>query len=186
MNICNRFLEHILNINILIAIAFCLVGLITVYKKYKANNKQTHLWRQKSAKKLHKSLKSIEHNGQIISYLRKIVFEELLLIAVAQNPKCKVIRNDRYTGDGGIDGKFILNNKLYIIQAKRYKSIIHSQDILDFIRKINETQAHKGLFIHTGRTNTNSWRFCSNDDNIEIISGARLVHLIRFGYINAN
>jgi len=182
-------LEHILNINILIAIAFCLVVLITIYNKYKTNNKQTHMWRQKSAKKIHNSLKSIEHNGQIISYLRKIepfVFEELLLIAVAQNPQCKVIKNDRYTGDGGIDGKFILNNKLYIIQAKRYKSIIHSQDILDFIRKINETQAHKGLFIHTGRTNTASWEFCSNDDSIEIISGTRLVHLIRFGYINAN
>jgi restriction system protein len=166
-----------------------IIGIFLHKAFLKRKQKSSHLWRQKSAEKIHNSIKSIKHNGQIISYLRKVepfVFEELLLIAVAQNPKCKVIKNDRYTGDGGIDGKFILNNRLYIIQAKRYKSHIDSKDILDFIKKINESKAYKGLFIHTGKTGSQSWEFSSIDDNIEIISGNKLVHLMQFGYANTH
>lgn len=175
-----------MNTNIIFIFLFILAFAFTIIKYYKSKlSKNTHKWRHKSAKNIHNSIKSIQHHGQIISYVRKVepfVFEELLLISIAQNPKCKIIRNDKYTGDGGIDGKFILDNKMYIIQAKRYKSYIDSQDILDFIKKIHETQSYKGLFIHTGRTGENSWKFCSTDDNIEIISGTKLVNLIKYGY----
>lgn len=52
-------------------------------------------------------INTFPHFGQKIAYLRKIdpfVFEELLLEGFERRG-FEVIRNRRYTGDGGIDGR---------------------------------------------------------------------------------
>jgi restriction system protein len=133
----------------------------------------------KKARKIIKKLKSIEHSGAKIKYLRKIdpfVFEELLLESFKNN-NYKIKRNKRYTGDGGIDGRVIKDNKLYLVQAKRYSSSINPKHIEEFSIAINNHKAHGGFFIHTGRAGNKS---CANllGHNIKIFFGEQLLKLI--------
>lgn len=70
-------------------------------------------------------------NDRIINYLRKInpfTFEEMLL-SLFNESGCKIKRNKKYTGDGGLDGKFKFKGKWYFIQAKRYSNYIRSTDV---------------------------------------------------------
>lgn len=131
------------------------------------------------ARSILKKLKSMEHEGAKINYLRKIdpfVFEELLLEAF-KDKGFKIIRNKQYTGDGGIDGQVIRNDKLYLVQAKRYSSAINPAHVLEFAQIINKHKAFGGFFVHTGRTGKSSYEKLPGQ-NIEIISGDRLVKLI--------
>lgn len=118
-------------------------------------------------------------DSKVIPYLRKIdpfVFEELLL-SVFEEKGCKVIRNKRYTGDGGIDGRIIENGHLVLIQAKRYKSYVSREHIMNFKKLIEHSNSNKGYFIHTGRTGTDTLKNSSNEKLI-IISGHKLIKLI--------
>ncbi len=133
----------------------------------------------KYSKRALSTVRKIDGFPQIISYLRKLnpfVFEELLLTAF-EDAGFKIKRNSRYTGDGGVDGKVKIDGKWYLIQAKRYKSHISRQHINDFIH-ICRRHNLPGLFIHTGRTGTQSRVSAQNSDYIQIISGQRLVHLL--------
>lgn len=176
----------------IIEIVLIFTVLLIVIGKLFSREKRTHIWRFRSAKRAFHLLQTFQDHGQIINYLRKLdpfVFEELLLIAIAQNKSCKVIRNKNYTGDGGIDGRFIYatedNQKyLYIIQAKRYSTYINNQDVLEFSKKTHEEKAHRGLFIHTGRSGRAARRNMHDSYNIKIISGSKLVSLIRYGFLN--
>lgn len=102
------------------------------------------------------------------------LFEEMILTAFKHNG-CKIIRNKRYTHDGGIDGRVMLDGVLHLIQAKRYKGHINPSHVLDFLRLCQE-QNTKGLFIHTGKTGKKSRVFADNDV-IDIISGRRMLAL---------
>ncbi len=118
-------------------------------------------------------------NQQIISYLRKIdpyVFEELILSSLALKG-FKVIRNKSYSGDEGLDGMFIDNDKLFLIQAKRYSNTINTKHINDFTLLVSRKKAAGGLFIHTGKTAVKSYQNYKNS-NIEIVSGQKLINLI--------
>ena len=68
-----------------------------------------------------------------MKYLRKInpyVFEELLLLAFERRGM-RVIRNSRYSGDGGLDGQVLIDGERWLIQAKRYgRTIRHISMIL--------------------------------------------------------
>jgi restriction system protein len=118
-----------------------------------------------------------DNNGKIISYLRKIdpyVFEELLLSALAEKD-FKIIRNERYSHDGGIDGRaYNKDGALYLIQAKRYSSYVSIQHLYEFKQKVGK---NRGLFIHTGKTGKDVYNRFENT-NVEIISGTKLINLI--------
>lgn len=131
------------------------------------------------SKKIILKLKEFKHPGQKINYLRKIdpfVFEELLLSAF-EIKGYRIIRNKKYTGDGGLDGTIIdEDNNQILIQAKRYKSYIHKQDLMLF-QELVQRRNCKGFFIHTGKTSKNSLLFADNE-HISIYSGNKLLELL--------
>ncbi len=156
---------------------------------FKKQSKASHRWRKQSASKTLQKVRNFANDGQVISYLRKLdpfVFEELLLLAISENLNCTVIHNDKYTGDGGVDGKFILHQgnskKLYLIQAKRYSSHINHHDVLKLSREVENQKAFRGLFIHTGRSGKQAFANTYKYQNVEIVSGQKLVELVRFGF----
>ena len=119
--------------------------------------KKKHLYKIKKSKqvisKIKKIAKSSNGYAKAIMYLRKIdpyVFEELILTVVEQN-NIKITRNTKYSGDGGLDGKFKLNNQVILIQAKRYKNYINLQHVTTFITLVNKKN-HLGLFMNKART----------------------------------
>lgn len=118
--------------------------------------------------------------GRTLGYLRRIdpfVFEELLLTAF-ERKGYRVKRNERYTGDGGVDGRVYRNGELYLIQAKRYKSYVSARHLENFLRLVENTKEAKGgYFIHTGRTGKETCRLYRGSA-IQIISGERLIDLI--------
>lgn len=139
-------------------------------------------------RKAHRVLKKIrsfsgdKKNAQIFSYLRKInpfVFEELLLHCF-ESKGFQVIRNKRYTGDGGIDGQVIdQENNLILIQAKRYSSSIDPQHVEDFSQLVkHHKKAKKGYFIHTGKTGAQARILFNINNHVDLISGESLIQLI--------
>lgn len=108
---------------IFISIIFLALLLVVDKILLKKQPKASHRWRKESALKTLQKVRTFANDGQVISYLRNIdhfVFEELLLLAVEQNLNCKPIHNDQYTGDGGVDGRFIhftndRKKRLYLI-----------------------------------------------------------------------
>lgn len=152
----NTYIEKIYNIiplyenifNIFLIVIFVIASSIH-YSLFKRNSPRYRVY---IADKIIKKLKR-ENLNQIetILFLRKIdpfVFEEILLSSF-KKIGYKIKRNKRYTGDGGSDGKVWIKNKMYHIQAKRYKSYIKNKDMVDFIYLIRREKS-KGMFIHTG------------------------------------
>ncbi|MBE9053231.1 restriction endonuclease [Nostocales cyanobacterium LEGE 11386] len=131
--------------------------------------------------KLHKIIKqNREPLPFVLAYLRKIdpfVFEELLLTCF-QRQGYTIRRNDRYTGDGGVDGCVWLHGSLYLIQAKRYKDSINPAHIEEFGRVIQSRGAVGGFFIHTGRTGEKSRDLLRQYPQIQLLSGQKLVEFI--------
>ncbi|MEM7757945.1 MAG: restriction endonuclease [Cyanobacteria bacterium P01_A01_bin.40] len=121
----------------------------------------------------------------VIGTLRRcnpFVFEELLLHIFAETAEFKIVRNRRYTGDGGIDGRFYFDDYPFLIQAKRYRSHINPQHIEEFAHKIKIYNAEFGLFIHTGKTGNQSWQNArSSRRDLMVISGQKLVDLVLKG-----
>lgn len=122
----------------------------------------------------------------MFAYLRKVepfIVEEVVLSALDQREDIKIQRNKRYTGD--VDGRFYIKNKevnlKFVIQVKRYSSYINSKHLEEFHEQIIKEKAYKGLFVHTGKTSKNSLELSKNNDKLEIISGERLINLIRTG-----
>ena len=143
-----------------------------------------HKLRVNQSKQCLQKLKSIQHPAQKISYLKKInayTFEELILTAIDQSQEATIKRNKRYSGDGGIDGRFKLGNDLYMIQAKRYKDTIQLAHVKHFAEQVRKAGC-RGLFVHTGRTPESAWEHLRGYREIEIISGNRLIELIERGY----
>lgn len=146
--------------------------------------KWTHLYRIRQSKKVLKKIKEIsltpKSGGRILLYLRKInpyVFEELVLTAI-ENSNVRVIRNKSYSGDGGIDGIFKINKGKILVQAKRYKSYINSKHVQEFSETIKDKKFKCGVFVHTGKTGTNSKDIIKVEQNIVIISGDNLIKIL--------
>lgn len=117
--------------------------------------------------------------SQKIAYLRKIdpySFEELILTCL-ERKGFSIKRNERYSGDGGIDGKFFHNGELYLIQAKRYQKEIRYAHLSEF-SKLLEQYNCKGIFVHTGTTPKNIKERNINMNNMTIVSGGRLIRLL--------
>lgn len=141
--------------------------------------KKRHRWRQKAAKRVLAKLQEVEGLPQKIAYLRNIdafIFEELVLEAFERRG-CRVKRNKRYTGDGGIDGKFWIKKQLYLVQAKRYSNHISAAHVREFVTLCDQHKS-KGIFVHTGRTGRLSKEIADQCPDVTIISGKRLIQLI--------
>lgn len=135
--------------------------------------------RRRQARKVLAVLQRIEHPGQKFSYLRKInpfTFEELVLTAFERRG-VRVIRNKRYTGDGGIDGRIVLDGEMVLIQAKRYSGAINPVHVAEFAR-ICQRQGMRGIFIHTGCTGAGSRAAAPR--GVVIVSGQHMLDLVVF------
>lgn len=159
---------------------------IYLLTKYIKKEKKSHTWRKKSAKKFLETIKNIEHTGQLITYLRKIdafVLEEMVLSILESREDINIERNSRYTGDGGIDGKFVLltnnTNKKGYIQVKRYSSYINNKDVEKFLIQIENNNIDVGLFIHTGKSGKKTYQYLGN--KVKLISGDKLMIFFKKG-----
>lgn len=136
-------------------------------------------WRQKAAKRVLERLQTLDSLQKKLAYLRKIdafIFEELILEAFERRG-CRVERNRRYTGDGGIDGKLWIYKQLYLVQAKRYSNHISAAHVREFVDLCAQHRS-KGIFVHTGRTGKLSKEIAQQCSNVTIISGERLIQLV--------
>jgi restriction system protein len=144
-------------------------------------SKENQRYRIGQSRKLLVKLRAFEgvhRTAQTLTYLRKIdpfVFEELLLTAL-EDQKVGIIRNERYTNDGGIDGRFKWQGKIALIQAKRYQAHINRQHALVFAEQVQSGKTY-GIFAHTGRTGKGSFRALLLP-NMLILSGDNLVKLL--------
>ena len=145
-------------------------------------NKCRHAYYKNRAQQVLKKIRKIEGEGTAarkMAYLRRInpyVFEELLLLAYEKKGH-RVIRNRRYSGDGGVDGWVIINRKRIPVQAKRYSGHIRREHVEAFSLLVQKKKAPYGLFIHTGRTGKGSSG--QMYPNVHIISGERLLDLFK-------
>jgi restriction system protein len=138
-----------------------------------------HEKNQKTAGRIYLKLKTFETKGQQINYLKQInpyVFEELILFSLEKRG-LKVIRNKRYSGDGGIDGRFYYNDTLFYVQAKRYKKHINKKHVVEF-ENIVSTNKVKGIFCHTGVTGKGSKEEFSKSSRVSFYSGSKLINLL--------
>lgn len=161
-----------------IVIVAVLLALVSTY--YQATTKRRrHKRKQKTAHRVIAKLNTFPDFPRKIAYLRKIdpfVFEELLLHSF-EAQGFKVVRNRSYTGDGGIDGVFYLNEEKFLIQAKRYKGLVST----NHIHTINAMAVNQGcyaVFCHTGKTPKTTLDFYRKHDSTLIISGEKLLNLI--------
>ena len=117
----------------------------------------------------------------VIGTLRRtkpFVFEELLLHCFKEQGY-QVVRNERYTGDDGIDGRLYKDGKLYFVQAKRYSGLIQAAHVYRFEAVIQEYGAVGGFFVHTGRTGDRSKGVLRQaGSKIVLVSGMGVVDLI--------
>ncbi|MEB2704077.1 restriction endonuclease [Citrobacter koseri] len=117
--------------------------------------------------------------GQQILYLRKInpyVFEEMILTAIERRG-IPVRRNQRYSGDGGIDGQFWIGQERWLVQAKRFASAVRPEHVRQF-GELARKEKCNGLFVHTGRTGFISSKHFSDYPEILLVSGSSLLDLL--------
>ncbi|MBK2124438.1 restriction endonuclease [Fangia hongkongensis] len=159
--------------------------------------KSTHSTNIRQARKIMCLLNKEEFRAsmpQFYNYIRKVdplVFEELLLYCFAVRG-FKIKRNNRYTGDGGVDGMVALGEntnvynggKWWLIQAKRYQSHINPEHINDFKRVMSQMNCAGGLFIHTGKTGGKSYLHLGQyKHKLQLISGEKLHQLICYALV---
>lgn len=160
---------------------FFIIHVFLIFILYFFYKKSQKRWRIKASFKYLKKIESItgENEFQLtIGYLRKIdpfIFEEMILSRLKLQGY-KIYRNKRYTGDGGIDGKFKYNGKLYYIQAKRYKSYITKSHVIDFNNLIQKKKV-KGLFVHTGKTGKGSKDI--ENQSMTFLSGKNMILFLK-------
>ncbi|MCZ6132150.1 restriction endonuclease [Cronobacter sakazakii] len=162
-------------LDMLILAGFILAAYFLFFKK-----RNRHERKKSSAKRIIKVVNGLTHPGQKIAYLRKTdpyAFEELIL-TLLQRKGFVIARNKRYSGDGGIDGKFVFNGKTWLIQAKRYSSRIRIEHVVAFARILDEHKCN-GIFVHTGLTPVSVVNYVKSMKQIrlEIISGEKLLSL---------
>jgi restriction endonuclease Mrr len=120
------------------------------------------------------------NDKQRFSYIKKqdhFLFEDILMscFELRKFP----IKRTKKTRDGGIDGIVYINKMKFIIQAKRYTNHIAKADVLALKTLVeNDPKASGGLFIHSGKSSKPTLGLGHGKDNIEIISGGKLLDFI--------
>jgi restriction system protein len=116
----------------------------------------------------------------VIGSLRRIdpfVFEELLLHCF-KDAGYQVVRNQRYTGDDGVDGRIYRDGKLYLLQAKRYAGLIDAAHLREFENTVRRYSAAGGFFVHTGRTGDTAKAVSRQQGQVMLLSGMGLVDFV--------
>jgi len=158
----------------------CAAFLALLFRHYRVPIR--HRWRRRQARTMCEQLRGRDRDQPAgIHYARlramdPLAFEELLLEAFERRGH-RVIRNRRYTGDGGVDGEVIIDGERWLIQAKRYRDSIRPEHVREFAL-LCATRRRRGLFIHTGRTGGMSRTIALSAGGIEIVSGQRLLALL--------
>lgn len=166
----------------LVKIAFFILSVccfIFLLGKMQQRTNRRHQRKQNQARRVIEKINTFAEFRQKIAYLRKIdpfTFEELILEGFERRG-FDVVRNARYTGDGGIDGRVYIDGQLWLIQAKRYASFIAAGHVRDF-RQLLDANACCGFFCHTGKTREGTKSSIRSDDRLFLISGQRLLDLI--------
>ena len=118
--------------------------------------------------------------ARCLGYLRSVdplVFEEVVLSAL-EDAGLFVLRNKRYSGDGGIDGKVWLpGDGWYAVQSKRYGGHVNHQHVAAFGEAICHHGFGAGLFLHTGRSGGAVYPHLTRS-KVVLVSGASLVQLV--------
>jgi len=141
-------------------------------------DKNRHLLSRLEASQRLKQLRRTKTPENKITFLRGVnpfVFEEMILTALKRRGH-KIIRNKKYTGDGGIDGQVTMNGVEYLIQAKRYKGHINPAHVREFAL-ICYRRDKRALFVHTGRTGKQAAQIAHNA-KMKMVSGDRLLNLL--------
>lgn len=166
-----------------IAVIGALLSVLSIVSRRRHGQDTRHGRKRRKARRImHRLRRKAFDYPQTISYLRKIdpyVFEELVLLSF-RKAGYKVIRNRRYSGDGGIDGRMKKDGVWWYVQCKRYKGYICARHVDEFSAMCQEGR-RRGVFVHTGRTGGASREMFAYDDDIEVVSGARLCRLILRG-----
>ena len=118
----------------------------------------------------------VENPGRVFNWLKKVDpyrFEEIILSELERR-KLKIVRNESYSGDGGVDGRFYLAGELWLVQAKRYTGQIKEAHVLEFDQVCSKHNA-QGLFVHTGQTPQNLRSLKRQYGVVRIISGDELM-----------
>ncbi|EPO9640200.1 TPA: restriction endonuclease [Escherichia coli] len=164
--------------NLILWACGAIVLLATLFFRRSVRHRR-HKWKQQSARRVLERIKALPGFPQKISYLRKIdpfVFEELLLHAF-EDAGFEITRNAKYTGDGGIDGRFSTGGRQFLIQAKRYSSWVstaHIQQLDELAKKDNSL----AVFCHTGKTRKLTFETYRKHKRVMIISGEALISLV--------
>jgi len=125
-----------------------------------------------------RAIDPVANPGRMFAYLRKVdplVFEEMILSEL-QDRGQRIRRGQRYSGDGGSDGTFWIDGRLWLIQAKRYGSAIRPEHVQAFGALCADRSA-RGLFVHTGRTGPLSRTAAEACPHVRVLSGDDLVAL---------
>lgn len=163
--------------------AFMFIILAFFVHRFRAPVK--HRWRRRQARTMAAQLRGRDRlQPPQLLYTRllamdPLAFEELLLESFERRGY-KVIRNHRYTGDGGIDGQVVIDGAVWLIQAKRYADTILPEHVAAF-EALCRARGKRGLFIHTGRTLPRSRAVVARGSSIEILVGRALLALLTDG-----
>lgn len=168
---------------LLVLSASILIILAIAVRRYRVPVK--HRWRRRQAR-----IMAVQLSGRdrlqppqfLYARLRAmdpLGFEELLLDSFKRRGH-KVIRNQRYSGDGGIDGQVVIDGAIWLIQANRYADTIRPEHAVAF-EALCRSEGRRGLFIHTGRTGAQSRAAIGQGSLVQIISGRALLALLTEG-----
>lgn len=163
----------------LFLLLFLLVITAGGYRRTASARTRRHRRYRETAQRVLMRLPELSSDGARLNYLRKInpyVFEELLLLAL-EKQGLDVIRNNSYSGDGGLDGQVFIDGKRWLIQAKRYSRSISPQHIREF-GELLAREGCCGFFIHTGRTGRKSVNDLQCWRTMQLVNGQRLLNLL--------
>lgn len=143
----------------------------------------SHRRRVAQSRRVLRAVRSFEGEavaGRCFSYLRQVepaVFEEVVLSAL-EDAGLFVLRNRRYTGDGGVDGRVrIAGHGWCAIQIKRYSRHIKARHVEEFGRVVQRQGYAGGLFVHTGRSGAAVYTNLALGGTI-LVSGDGLLDLV--------
>lgn len=148
-------------------------------------DRPSHLRRIARSRRILATLARFRGQGagaRAFAYLRTVdphTFEEGVLGSI-EAAGFVVLRNRRYTGDGGVDGRMRLPGtfgKALAVQVKRYRSAIKPSHVGDFERATRAGGHAGGLLVHCGRTGPLT-RLALYGKPIDLVSGSSLLNLL--------
>jgi restriction system protein len=121
-------------------------------------------------------------HARAMVYLRTVdpvTYEEIILSSL-EDAGALVLRNRRYTGDGGIDGRCWFPGcgwRTVAIQCKRYSASVTPAHAAAFCAPVRRRGHVGGLYVHCGRTGPASYQALRGSP-VALINGQRLLQLV--------